>query len=93
MRGVSLLRMLPFSLSTFRKSWGIPSAPLPSSVGKSAVNSGLIGSTDLSKAILVAVTSAIEAGELGTKSCLNFCKVEKFLYKDGQQGNQDPYLS
>ena len=70
---------MPFSLSTFKKSCGMPSYPPERSVGNNFVNSSLIGKTDFSNIILVDETSAIEEGVLGTKLCLNFYKVEKFL--------------
>jgi hypothetical protein len=65
--GLSLLRKVPFSLSTFKKSCGIPSAPLLSKVGNNYSRSLLIGRIDRSKAIFVACTSAIEFGVLGLK--------------------------
>lgn len=78
--GKSLLRDCPFSLSTFKNSCGIPSAPAASSVGKSLVNSSLICSVDFSNKILVEVTSAIDDGVPGMKLRRSFCSVENFLY-------------
>ena len=78
--GVSHFRDCPFSLSTFKNSCGIPSAPAASSVGKSLVNSSLICSVDFSNKILVEVTSAIDDGVPGMKLRRSFCSVENFLY-------------
>lgn len=77
-RGVSLFKCVPFSLSTWRNSCGMLEAPSFSSVGKSAVNSDLIGTSALTNEILVE-TSAIEEGVLGTKLWRSCCSVEKFL--------------
>lgn len=72
LRGFSLLRKVPFWLSTLSSSWGIPSAPSLRSVGKSSARPSLIGTDDLSKEIFVELTSAMDDGVEGTKLSLNF---------------------
>ena len=79
LRGFSLLRTSPFSLSTLSSSWGIPSGPSLRSVGKSWARPSLMGRGDFLNEIFVDDTSAMDEGVEGTKLSLNFWRVEKFL--------------